>query len=293
MTTSQIGAENVEGRPASFPPDERGFTLPNGFATAQWPAQRMRKRNAPSWTGSQRQLFSLVLYLYGCVQSEMRRAAASPDLPQSALTPAANERINDLLGLSLSHGLNAGERRSYHMASGSLARRIARPPINRAGEWNLPGGGTCWYYAVPSSGLAARWIAGGGEMGPIADAVLGPPPGLPGLPTSPDPQTGKPSWLSWSVEDLLGFMGLDPLGCKGYFAGLRRDFTEVGDILTAARIRCGEAAASITVPEPQAPLSSPPDAKRFPWGWVALGLAGYTLVQTGIVKALVDRKAER
>jgi hypothetical protein len=267
---------STEGRPASFPADQRGVTLPAMAFTAPWPQGRLLKRHAPSWTGSQRQLFSLLIYITKCVIAD-----GGPD---ARLTAQQRADARTLIGIRLLP--NGGAQ----LVEGGLARAVANPPINRAGAMNLPGGGSCWYYAVPSRGIAARWVAGGGEMGPIVDNVFGPPPDVPGLPTAEDPVTGNKTWLGWSIEDLLGFIGLDPLGCKGYFAGLRLKFTQLGRLV--APLRCGEAAASVVVPRPEAPLHTTPP-RQFPWGWVIVGLLAYGGAQTAIAYSAGRRSGKK
>lgn len=268
---------STEGRPASFPPNQRGVTLPAMAFTAPWPQGRLLKRHAPSWTGSQRQLFSILIYLQKCLLADSGTDAR--------LTAQQRADAKELIGIRLLP--NGGAQ----LVQGGLAHAIANPPINRAGRMNLPGGGSCWYYAVPSRGIAARWIAGGGPMGPIADNVFGPPPEVPGLPTADDPVTGRRSWLNWSVEDLISFFGLDPLNCKGYFNGMRLKFELLGRLV--APLRCGEAASAVVtnVPRPEVPLHQTPP-NRFPWGWVVLGLLAYGGVQTAVAYSVGRRKGK-
>ena len=102
---------------------------------------------------------------------------------------------------------------AFATSIGHAKQRIMRPPTNKLGQ-------TCWDMHSPSqTSVVMRWIYGGGNIGVLAEGLLGVP-------------AKKPWWnLDWSLEDLLQAAGLKTVACGDYFTAIRNDYDRAGKVL--------------------------------------------------------------
>lgn len=97
-----------------------------------------------------------------------------------------------------------------------IRNKINNPHGNRMGQ-------SCWELSKASNGVVTRWIYGGGNVGDIAEGILGIPRG----------GAGSVWNLNWGLGDIMAAVGLNPLDCEGYFSSIRQRYAQIDAICAA------------------------------------------------------------